>query len=172
MTTTAKIGKKDIYDINRQILLLARERKKAELPKAKRGRRNGCGLPLTGWMASVRSGSKILAVANCKARFAYHTYNAASLAIAQRIAKKRPITSIQYMLVYEYVQSRYRGGRDVDPYIPPEVIDLERSMHKRELLDLLRAEFPRLELPLNFLLSQRLTDLILLKTLFETVRGK
>jgi hypothetical protein len=172
MTTTAKIGKKDIYDINRQIILLARECKKVELPRAKRYNRNGCGLPLTGWMASVKKGSKILAVADCKAQFAYRTYNAASQVIAERIAKKKPITSIQYMLVYEYVQSRYRGGRDGYPYIPPEVIDLERSMHKHELVDLLRAEFPRLELPLNFLLSQRLTDLILLKTLFETVRGK
>ena len=34
MTATAKIGKKDVKDIDRQILLLARECKQAALPRS------------------------------------------------------------------------------------------------------------------------------------------
>ena len=171
MTATAKIGKKDIKDIDQQILLLARECKKAEFPRAERWRRNGCGLPLTGWMASVKQGSKILAVSSSKAGFAYAAYKDASIAIAKRIARKKQLTSIQYQLVYEHVQSRYRGHSDWGICIPPEVLDLGPSTLERELYALLGDEFSKQHLPLNFLLSQRLTDLLLLKALFKTVKG-
>jgi hypothetical protein len=162
--------------VSKEVHKLVAASRKAEFPRnVKRCQRNGNERPLTAFMAGAREGepSKITAVLDGRARYPYSTHSAAVYVLARRIVGKKKITSAQYLLLLEYLSHRYRGRIDSEKECrnPDLVIDADvpddlfwESRH------LLEQAAGRSEMPLRAILSQRLTDLILLHQLFQATQ--
>lgn len=172
MTKRGFLKKKDIKDIDDQLKKLVDECIKKELPRSKtRGQRNGIDLPLTSWMAGVGSNetSKIIAVTEGRGKFAYSNYWMASEVIADRVAKKRQFTDVQYHLLMSHLLDRYRGRLAHDYFMPEYVLNTNTG--KRNLFFYQINKLCKGKTPLNLILSSELTDLILLKTLIDSAVG-
>lgn len=164
-----KIKKKDLNDIDKQLRELAFKCKSSEIPRSKtRWKRNGCNLPLSGWMKGVKDGekSKIDAVSNARASFAYSQFWYASEEMAYRISKKKQITDVQYALLLEHILQRYRGHMPKHFCMPDWVLNTKSNAHGKFFYRLM--QLCENAVPLNLILSEELTDLVLLTTLFDS----
>lgn len=162
--------------IAKDIAKLIEDCRTKELPRNKnRQKRNGNGSPLVAWMAgtSKREQSKIEAVTNGRATFGYCTFSSAYHVIAQRIAKKRQLTSVQYELLLQYISHRYRGrlGSELSYRYYSFLIDsgVDDAL-VYETKDLMVDIAGGKEIPLCAILSSRLTDLLLIFQLYTAAR--
>lgn len=170
----SKVTKRDTSKIDKEISLLLDSCVNSSLkPRCRDVYSNGGGIPLTAWMAGVpdKYPSKIIAVTSGLARYPYRTYGAGSFHVFLRLVKGRHLTDIQHVLLSEAVGSHYRGkdGIDFDDYCAGMAMYPTRSFSVfceiRKLIWSKRLS----NVPLNFLLSEKLTDLILMKCLYSEV---
>lgn len=166
--------KSEITDIDRQIYRLAVECEKTALPIAKGRIRNGCGLPLSAWMDAITVGSKILGVLDEDRRKSPSKPMGIHIErIVDRILAKKQLTEAQADCLIEFIAPRYRGHpdyiRDWHPY-PKNVLPCTgfRSFDLYAIKATPKA--PRMPITLKFILSEQLTDLILLRQLFSTIQ--
>lgn len=166
--------KSDISDVDRQIYALAVECEKTALPIAKGRQRNGCGLPLTAWMDAITSGSKILGVLDeNRRRSPANPMRIHIERIAERVLTKKQLTETQADCLIDFIAGRYRGWpnhlRHWHPF-PKNVLPCDGFFASNLYAIRATPKAPRMPITLKFILSERLTDLILLRQLFSTIQ--
>lgn len=170
----SKVTKRDNTALDKEISLLLNSCMSSSLKRRCRNQySNGVGLPLTAWMAGARKGghSKIIAVTSGAAKYPYDTYGRGSFEVFLRLVKNKAITDIQYLLIHQTVSSYYRGRPDVefgDYYTKTAMYPTNSHRVFNEIYKVILST-GKTNAPLNFLLSEKLTDLILMKCLYKEV---
>ncbi len=141
--------------------------------------RNGCGMPLSSWMASAKTDantSKIEQVTSGLVNHKYSTFGQAVLDQVNRMAARYDLTATQVHAVRDIVQYRYRGRVPERPelylgtfnskiYVNHIANDCIVANALTNACRSVLAKKPNSRYPLGFLLDRRLTDLLLLQQL-------
>lgn len=148
----------------------------------RRHMRNGARLPLSAWMSGAPRNchSKIFAVKNDEARYPYASAGEGANALARRISERYDVTLLQHSLIKYHVISRYRGREPDCPCTRlgtvngPIELSFERGLLAVQALALVCKDhrISVIDLPLRALIDKRVTDLLLLLQLKETIERK
>ena len=144
------------------------------LPARKKCGQNGLGLPLWSWMRGAKAceKSRIFAVCEGRAKYAFSTYRESIELQAERLCEKYRLTSVQHHLLMAYLAPKMRGWAK-DPILRPgmydsDVILARHDHHAYRCLELIfkQARKQKLtSLPLRFILNAELTNIILIEQL-------
>lgn len=165
--------------LEKQLAAIIKEGIKNELPRSKtRNKRNGNGAPLSAWMngASKKEESKIFSVCEGKARFPYKHIGYGARTLAERIAQRYKVTSIQHDLIFDYVLMFYRGDNRVKEWNDghEELSEFSRNLSSKTkfiLSDIFsKIKKPSYSIPFNVLIDARVTNLLLLIEMDEQLK--
>ena len=150
-------------------------------PRKTRSKRvNGQGVPLMAWMAGASKGasSRICSVTNGSARFPYTHWGYGTSDLAERIGRRYGVTWVQQALITERVFMHYRGrANEFRRHLMGTVLD-EKPLYEMTTwcsLSAIREACAKLkitpgQLPLRALIDGRVTNIILLMQLNETLK--
>lgn len=178
------MSKQDINAVDKDIEVLLKDCLSRELLKKKLNScsRNSRSQSLSEYVGvplfSMIVGSGGILKMNTTGRYAYETKGTSIEIFADRCSKKWGLTDIQYMLLIDYFVRRYRGkpGISYGMYVTKQVpYPVESPSTYRDVLTMCHSVLLKLDcikkgLPLNFIISKQLANLILLKSLFNTLK--
>jgi hypothetical protein len=171
----SKVTKRDMNALDKELSLFLHECV-SKAPKHRYRMKYTTGTPLTAWMAGAPKNceSKIISVQNKTARYPYRTKGEGALIVYERMVKNKKLTDIQHYLLCKAVSNSF-AGKNKFGFWDYEFSECAYPTRNWFVLSELSTMFQKISIdisyhpPLNFLLSEKATDLLLLKCLYKEI---